>query len=93
MNKLSKKFVLALGLVLVVKSLFAIEICNDLMVKQPKKVVDVDVVKGEEKLEELVQQHQELQNKDFKVEEIEIELTNQVEEVKHHSKNKQNKYR
>lgn len=59
----------------------ATEICNDLMAKQPKKV--------EEKLEELVQQHQELQNKDFKVEEI--ELTNQEEEVKHHSN--KNKYR
>lgn len=67
----------------------AIEICNDLMVKQPKKVVDV--VKSEEKLEELVQKHQELQNKDFKVEEIGI--NQEEEEVKHHSKNKQNKYR
>lgn len=62
----------------------ATEICNDLMTKQPKKVVDI--VKGEEKLEELVQQHQELQNKDSKNKQIEI---NQEEEVKYHSnKNK-----
>ncbi|MFX4232661.1 hypothetical protein ACOL24_02255 [Aliarcobacter butzleri] len=64
----------------------ATEICNDLMTKQPKKVVDVD--KGEEKLEEIVQQHQELQNKDSKNKQIEI---NQEEEVKHHSN--KNKYR
>lgn len=64
----------------------ATDICNDLMAKQPKKVVDV--VKGEEKLEELVQQHQELQNKDSKNKQIEI---NQEEEVKHHSN--KNKYR
>lgn len=57
------------------------DICNDLMAKQPKKVVDV--VKDEEKLEELVQQHQELQNKDSKNQE--------EEEVKHHSN--KNKYR
>lgn len=61
----------------------ATEICNDLMAKHPKKVVDV--VKGEEKLEELVQQHQELQNKDSKNKQIEI---NQEEEVNHHSKNR-----
>ena len=61
-------------------------ICNDLMAKHPKKVVDV--AKGEEKLEELVQQHQELQNKDSKNKQIEI---NQEEEVKHHSN--KNKYR
>ncbi len=66
----------------------ATEICNDLMAKQLKEVVDV--VKGEEKLEELVQQHQELQNKDSKNKQIEI---NQEEEVKNHSKNKQNKDR
>ncbi|MFX4275423.1 hypothetical protein ACN2EP_06425 [Aliarcobacter butzleri] len=61
----------------------ATEICNDLIAKQPKKVVDV------EKLEELVQQHQELQNKDSKnKQQIEI---NQEEEVKHHSN--KNKYR
>ncbi|MCT7616669.1 hypothetical protein N5U05_02855 [Aliarcobacter butzleri] len=60
----------------------ATEICNDLIAKQPKKVVDV------EKLEELVQQHQELQNKDSKNKQIEI---NQEEEVKHHSN--KNKYR
>ncbi|MCT7547314.1 hypothetical protein N5U18_02335 [Aliarcobacter butzleri] len=60
------------------------DICNDLMTKQPKKVVDI--VKAEEKLEELVQQHQELQNKDSKNKQIEI---NQEEEVKYHSnKNK-----
>lgn len=63
----------------------ATEICNDLMAKQPKKVVDV--VKGEEK----VQQHQELQNKDSKNKQIKI--NQEEEEVKHHSKNKQNKYR
>ena len=63
------------------------DICNDLMAKQPKKVVDV--VKGEEKLEELVQQHQELQNKDSKnKQQIEI---NQEEEVNHHSKNRNKK--
>jgi hypothetical protein len=66
----------------------ATEICNDLMAKQLKEVVDV--VKGEEKLEELVQQHQELQNKDSKNKQIEI---NQEEEVKKYSKNKQNKDR
>lgn len=65
----------------------ATDICNDLMAKQPKKVVDV--VKGEEKLEELVQQHQELQNKDSKNKQIEI---NQEEEVFNHHSNK-NKYR
>ncbi|QKF77320.1 hypothetical protein [Arcobacter defluvii] len=64
----------------------ATEICNDLMAKQPKKVVDV--VKGEEKLKELVQQHQELQNKDSKHKQIEI---NQEEEVNHHSKNRNKK--
>ena len=63
------------------------DICNDLMAKQPKKVVDV--VKDEEKLEELVQQHQELQNKDSKnKQQIEI---NQEEEVNHHSKNRNKK--
>lgn len=62
-------------------------ICNDLMAKQPKKVVDV--IKGEEKLEELVQQHQELQNKDSKNKQIEI--NQEEEEVKHHSN--KNKYR
>ena len=60
------------------------DICNDLMTKQPKKVVDV--VKGEEKLEELVQQHQELQNKDSKNKQIEI--NQEEEEVNHHSKNR-----
>lgn len=65
----------------------ATEICNDLMAKQLKKVVDVD--KGEEKLEELVQQHQELQNKDSKNKQIEI---NQEEEEFNHHSNK-NKYR
>jgi hypothetical protein len=64
----------------------ATEICNDLMTKQPKVI---DEVKGEEKLEELVQQHQELQNKDSKNKQIEI--NQEEEEVKHHSKNKQNK--
>lgn len=62
----------------------ATEICNDLMAKHPKKVVDV--VKGEEKLEELVQQHQELQNKDSKNKQIEI--NQEEEEVNHHSKNR-----
>lgn len=61
----------------------ATEICNDLIAKQPKKVVDV------EKLEELVQQHQELQNKDSKNKKIEI--NQEEEEVKHHSN--KNKYR
>ena len=65
----------------------ATEICNDLMAKQPKKVVDV--VKGEEKLEELVQQHQELQNKDSKNKQIEI--NQEKEEVNHHSKNRNKK--
>lgn len=64
----------------------ATEICNDLMTKQPNVI---DEVKGEEKLEELVQQHQELQNKDSKNKQIEI--NQEEEEVKHHSKNKQNK--
>ncbi|MCT7645394.1 LPD7 domain-containing protein [Aliarcobacter butzleri] len=65
----------------------AIEICNDLMAKQPKKVVDE--IEDSKKLEKLVQQHQELQNKDSKnKQQIEI---NQEEEVKHHSN--KNKYR
>lgn len=66
----------------------ATEICNDLMAKQPKVI---DEVKGEKKLEELVQQHQERLNKDSKNKQIEI--NQEEEEVKHHSKNKQNKYR
>ena len=57
------------------------------MAKHPKKVVDV--VKGEEKLEELVQQHQELQNKDSKNKQIEI--NQEKEEVNHHSKNRNKK--
>lgn len=65
----------------------ATEICNDLMAKQPKKVVDV--VKGEEKLKELVQQHQELQTKDF--ENKQIEINQEEEEVKHHSNKNKNR--
>ncbi|WP_151949193.1 hypothetical protein [Aliarcobacter butzleri] len=65
----------------------AIEICNDLMAKQPKKVVDE--IEDSKKLEKLVQQHQELQNKDSKnKQQIEI---NQEEEVSHHSKNRNKK--
>lgn len=61
------------------------DICNDLMSKQPKKVVDV--VKGEEKLEELVDKHQKVI--DSKVEKT--ELINKKEEVNHHSKNRNKK--
>ncbi|MCG3704319.1 LPD7 domain-containing protein [Aliarcobacter butzleri] len=61
------------------------DICNDLMSKQPKKVVDV--IKGEEKLEELVDKHQKVI--DSKVEKT--ELINKKEEVNHHSKNRNKK--
>ena len=55
----------------------ATEICNDLIAKQPKFM---DEVEDSEKLEELVQQHQEI-HKDSKV-----ESTNKQEEVTYHSK-------
>ena len=63
----------------------ATEICNDLMAKQPNKVIDE--VRGSEKLEILVQQHQKVINS--KVEET--ESINKKEEVSHHSKNRNKK--
>ena len=64
----------------------ATEICNDLMAKQTKVI---DKVKDSKKLEELVQEHQKVEESKIK----KTELTNNREEVKHHSKNKQNKNR
>ncbi|MCG3654652.1 hypothetical protein [Aliarcobacter butzleri] len=63
----------------------AIEICNDLMAKQPNKVIDE--VGDSEKLEILVQQHQKVI--DSKVEKT--ESINKKEEVSHYSKNRNKK--
>lgn len=63
----------------------ATEICNDLMAKQPKKVIDE--VGDSKKLEILVQQHQKVI--DSKVEKT--ESINKKEEVSHYSKNRNKK--
>ncbi len=57
------------------------DICNDLIVKQPKVI---DEIEDSKKLEELVDKHQKIE--EFKVEKT--ELINKKEEVNHHSKNR-----
>ncbi len=60
------------------------DICNDLIVKQPKVI---DEIEDSKKLEELVDKHQKIE--EFKVEKT--ELINKKEEVNHHSKNRNKK--
>ncbi len=60
------------------------EICNDLIVKQPIRLIDE--VKNEE---ELVQEFQNIQNKDFKI--LETEIKDEDVDVKQYSKNRKNR--